>query len=59
VEALSILKERRVDRMIREKQEELKDPLTEESMINVLTDIQHLNGIKKELSKQTGRVVVG
>jgi DNA primase len=59
VEALSILKERRVDRMIREKQEELKDPLTEESMINVLIDIQHLNGIKKELSKQTGRVVVG
>ena len=59
VEGLTILKERRVDRMIRTKQEQLKDDISEETLMNVLLEIHQLNGIKKELAKQTGRVVVG
>jgi DNA primase len=57
-EAVDILKERRVDRMIRERQEELRTA-DELNMIAVLQDIMHLSEAKKRLAKKTGRVIVG
>jgi len=59
LEGLTILKERRVDRMIRDKQELLKGDITEDVLVNVLLDVQRLNELKKLLAKQTGRVIVG
>jgi DNA primase len=57
-EGVDILKERRVDRMIREKQEELKTA-DEMNTIITLQEIVRLNEVKKALAKRTGRVVVG
>lgn len=56
-EAVDILKERRVDRMIKERQEQLKHG-SEEDMLVALKDIMRLSETKKKLAKKTGRVVV-
>lgn len=58
-EGVDILKERRVDRMIKAKQEELKDALDEMTMLVVLQEVQRLNDVKKKLAHRTGRVIVG
>ena len=57
-EAVDILKERRVDRMIKERQEQLRaaDELT---VMALLQEIMQLSEAKKKLAKKTGRVVVG
>lgn len=57
-EAVDILKERRVDRMIRERQEKLKDA-DELGIMALLQEIMLLTEAKKKLAKKTGRVVVG
>ncbi len=57
-EGVDILKERRVDRMIRDKQEELKTA-DEMNVLITLQEIQRLNEVKKALARKTGRVVVG
>jgi DNA primase len=57
-EAIDILKERRVDRMIRERQEQLREA-DEISMLVLLKEIQTFNDVKKKLARKTGRVVVG
>jgi DNA primase len=57
-EAVDILKERRVDRMIRERQEQLKEGAHEDLMIT-LQEIMRLSEAKKKLARKTGRVVVG
>lgn len=57
-EGVDILKERRVDRMIREKQETLKDADEMNGLI-ILQEIVQLNEVKRALAKRTGRVVVG
>ena len=57
-EGVDILKERRVDRMIHEKQETLKDA-DEMNALIALQEIVQLNEVKKALAKRTGRVVVG
>jgi DNA primase len=56
---LNILKERRVDRMLREKQEQLKDLTDEADVEMALRTIVALNEAKKAFAKLTGRVVVG
>jgi DNA primase len=57
-ESVDILKERRVDRMIKDRQEHLKTA-DELGVMAVLTEIMHLTEAKKKLAKKTGRVVVG
>ena len=57
-EAVDILKERRVDRMIRDKQEDLKTA-DELNVIATLQEIIKMTEAKKKLAKKTGRVVVG
>lgn len=57
-EAVDILKERRVDRMIRDKQEDLKTA-DEFNVIATLQEIMKMTEAKKKLAKKTGRVVVG
>ena len=57
-EGVDILLERRVDRMIRDKQETLKTD-DEMNVLITLQEIQQLNEVKKALAKRTGRVVVG
>ena len=57
-EAVDILKERRLDRMIRELQAKLVDA-SEEQLTLLLADINVKNGIKQRLARRTGRVVVG
>ncbi len=57
-ESVDILKERRVDRMIKERQELLK-AADELGVMALLTEIVHLSEAKKKLAKKTGRVVVG
>ncbi len=59
LEGLTLLKERRVDRMIRDKQERLKESTTDEDLMLVIAEIQQLTEVKKQLARQTGRVVVG
>ena len=56
---LNMLKERRVDRMLREKQEQLKAMTDEADIHMALRTIMALNQAKIELAKLTGRVVVG
>ncbi|MGV3636035.1 MAG: DNA primase [Flavobacteriales bacterium] len=57
-EAVDILKERRVDRMIKDRQEELKTA-DEVGVMALLQEIMHLSEAKKRLAKKTGRVIVG
>ncbi|MBP6312534.1 MAG: DNA primase [Flavobacteriales bacterium] len=57
-EAVDILKERRVDRMIRDRQEDLKTA-DELNVIATLQEIMKMTEAKKKLAKKTGRVVVG
>ena len=57
-EAVDILKERRVDRMVRDRQEQLKSA-DHTAMMLLLAEIQRLNEAKMKLAKRTGRVVVG
>jgi len=57
-EAVDILKERRVDRMIKDRQEELK-AADEVGVMALLQEIMHLSEAKKRLAKKTGRVIVG
>ncbi|MFN3874789.1 MAG: hypothetical protein ACK4L7_02610, partial [Flavobacteriales bacterium] len=57
-EAVDILKERRVDRMIRERQEQLKTADHAGTMA-LLAEIRAYNEVKKRLARRTGRVVVG
>lgn len=57
-ESVDILKERRVDAMVRERQEQLKTADDENLMI-LLAEIKALNEVKWKLAKRTGRVVVG
>ena len=57
-ESVDILKERRVDRMIKDRQEHLKTA-DELGVMAVLTEIVHLTEAKKRLAKKTGRVIVG
>ena len=57
-EAVDILKERRVDRMIKERQEQLKSA-DEFDVIALLKEIMLFTEAKKKLAKKTGRVVVG
>jgi DNA primase len=56
---LNMLKERRVDRMLREKQEQIKDMTDDADVEMALRTIMALNQAKKEFAKLTGRVVVG
>jgi len=59
-EAVDILKERRVDRMIRERQDQLNvENSTYEAQCVLLREIMAFSDIKKKLAKKTGRVVVG
>ena len=58
-EAIILLKERRVDRLILERQDELKEAGNEEDQLLVLQQIVKLNLVKQEFAKRTGRVVVG
>ncbi|MCB0791304.1 MAG: DNA primase [Flavobacteriales bacterium] len=58
-EGIDILRERRVDRMIREKQETLRNETNEDTVNLVLAEIQALNEAKRSLAQRTGRVVVG
>ncbi|MGB6048845.1 MAG: hypothetical protein WBG34_14710, partial [Flavobacteriales bacterium] len=58
-QALNMLKERRVDRMLKLKQEQLKE-LTDEADIDMaLRTLMALQELKKDFAKVTGRVVVG
>jgi DNA primase len=57
-EAVDILKERRVDRMITERQEQLRTA-DELGVMALLQEIIQLSEAKKRLAKKTGRVVVG
>lgn len=57
-EAVDILKERRVDRMIRERQELLRHA-DEEHMEELMREIVAYTEVKKKLARKTGRVVVG
>ncbi|MCB9194005.1 MAG: DNA primase [Flavobacteriales bacterium] len=57
-EGIDILRERRVDRMIREKQEALRNETDMGTVHTVLAEIQALNEAKRSLAKRTGRVVV-
>ena len=57
-ESVDILKERRVDRMIRDRQEQLKTA-DEFGVIALLKEIMQYTEVKKRLAKKTGRVVVG
>lgn len=57
-EAIDILKERRVDRMLKERQEQLRSA-DEIAMMALMHEIMHLNETKKKLAKRTGRVIVG
>lgn len=57
-EGMYILKERRVDRLIRDKQETLR-AADEMNVLITLQEIQQLNEVKKALARKTGRVVVG
>ena len=57
-EAVDILKERRVDRMIRDRQEQLK-LADDANMMILLAEIKAFNDVKQKLAKRTGRVVVG
>ena len=57
-EAVDILKERRVDRMIKDKQETLKTS-DEIGIMATLQEIIQLSEAKKKLAKKTGRVIVG
>jgi DNA primase len=57
-ESVDILKERRVDRMIRDRQEQLKTA-DELGVMALLKEIMMLTEVKKKLAKKTGRVVVG
>jgi ATP-dependent protease HslVU (ClpYQ) peptidase subunit len=57
-EAVDILKERRVDRMIRERQADL-NTADELNVMVLLQEIIALTDTKKKLAKKTGRVVVG
>jgi DNA primase len=56
-EAVDILKERRVDRMIMERQEQLKE-VSEDDLMITLKEIMRLSEAKKKLARKTGRVVV-
>jgi DNA primase len=56
-EAVDILKERRVDRMLREIQEKLKHA-DAEAQRDLLVEHMRLTEAKKKLAKRTGRVVV-
>ena len=58
LEGLDILKERRVDRMIGELMQQLKD-CAEDDMPIILDRIRKLTAVKMDFSKRTGRVVVG
>lgn len=57
-EGTVILKERRLDRMIQGKQEELKTA-DDMNVLIILQEIHRLNNVKRALAKVTGRVVVG
>lgn len=57
-EAVDILKERRVDRMIRDRQEQLK-AADEATTMMLLAEIKAYNEVRQKLAKRTGRVVVG
>jgi hypothetical protein len=57
-EAIDILKERRVDRMLKDRQEQLRSA-DEIAMMALMHEIMHLNETKKKLAKRTGRVIVG
>ncbi|MBK9761902.1 MAG: hypothetical protein IPO87_00730 [Flavobacteriales bacterium] len=57
-EAVDILKERRVDRMIKDRQETLKTS-DEIGVMATLQEIIQLSEAKKKLAKKTGRVIVG
>ncbi|MBK9176411.1 MAG: DNA primase [Flavobacteriales bacterium] len=57
-EAVDILKERRVDRMIKDRQEQIK-ATDELGVMALLQEIVQLTEAKKKLAKRTGRVVVG
>ena len=58
-QAMNMLKERRVDRMLKEKQGQLKE-LTDEADIEMaLRTLVALQEAKKAFAKFTGRVVVG
>jgi len=57
-EAVDILKERRVDRMIRDRQEQLRTTDDANLMI-LLAEIKAYTEVKQRLAKKTGRVVVG
>ncbi|MBK8500023.1 MAG: DNA primase [Flavobacteriales bacterium] len=57
-ESVDILKERRVDRMIKERQEHLKTA-DELGVMALLQEIMQYTEAKKKLARKTGRVVVG
>lgn len=59
IEGIDILRERRVDRMLRQKQELLKEERDPLRVRAILTEISSLNDAKRGLAKRTGRVVVG
>ena len=59
LEGLDILKERRVDRNLKELQETLKGELSDEDLYTTLAKIQQYNEVKRVYAKRTGRVIVG
>lgn len=58
-QALNMLKERRVDRMLKMRQEELKTVKDDKELEMVLDDLKRLQQAKKAFAQVTGRVVVG
>lgn len=58
-QAVNILKERRVDRMLREIQEQIKSMTDEAEIEDAMRRLMLLQDAKKALSLATGRVVVG
>lgn len=58
-EGVYILKERRVDRMLRDIQDRLKSCTDESEQRDLLMDQMRLIEAKKALARETGRVVVG
>ena len=58
-QGLNMLKERRVDRMLKDKQEQLKEMTDEADIEMAMRVLMALQEAKKDFAKTTGRVVVG
>lgn len=59
LQCINMLKERRVDRLLRLKQDELKAAGDDADLMRVLSELKALQDVKKAFAEVTGRVVVG